>query len=301
MTTATPMPRPAARLRGRFTGMALLALLGACGMTLNSARAETTAGETWTLVASQPLLPGRASALPWPLGTHWVLGGGALRGPQPLACEQAHQRLLRLPPQGLFQGAWQAEAAQSAAAQAAALGLHADAIATLRLDCANSSIDFHRRPDGRLLAALDGQVLVLSRGEPAARDAQAAVRQLLLQQLAGDEVFGADSIAALRPWLAPALRQAFARWLARQDRTDDVPALDGDPFSDTQEPPLALRLGALRQRGDRAEQQVFAELDGGRSHRLIYQLTRRHGRWQLKDIVYAHGPTLLQLLRAEAR
>lgn len=307
MKNAAPsLPRSASPLM-IWLGPMLTALLSACSMTLLATDAEAgvmqpaPAGELWTLAETRPLHgEGAGTAAPrWPVGTNWMLLSTAWIGPPPLLCQQARQSLLLTPPPGLFQGAWPAE---TATARAAALGLPGRAVATLRLDCANASFDFHRNAAGQLLTALDGQVLML-RVDSTAGDAQTSVRQLLLQHLAGPEVFGPPSIAALQRWLAPSLQQAFARWFATPESPDQVPALNGDPFTNTQEPPRALSLGPLTERGDSAEQLVFAELEGGRRHRLVYRLQRdvQSRRWLLSDIAYGQGPTLRQLLREDSR
>ncbi|MBA4341139.1 MAG: hypothetical protein C0423_03180 [Methylibium sp.] len=291
-----------------WLGPVLTALLSACSMTLLATDVEAgvmqpaPAGELLTLAETQPLHRPGTAAPRWPVGTNWMLLPSALIGPPPLLCQQARQSLLLTPPPGLFQGAWQMERPEAAAARAAALGLQGRTVATLRLNCANASFDFHRNAAGQLLTAFDGQVLVL-RADATAGDPQTTVRQLLLQHLAGPEVFGPPSIAALRRWLAPSLQQAFERWLASPERPDQVPALNGDPFTNTQEPPRALSLGPLTERGDSAEQLVFAELEGGRRHRLVYRLQRdaQSRRWLLDDIGYDHGPTLRQLLREDSR
>ncbi|MBT9458448.1 MAG: hypothetical protein IV097_17645 [Burkholderiaceae bacterium] len=291
--------QPAAASSMQWLSPWLPALLIACAMSCVAAPAQ--AGELWTLAETRPLHGPGTAAAPWPVGTPWMLLPASLVGPPPLLCQQARQRLLLMPTAGLFQGAWQIERAEAAAARAAALGLQDRTVATLRLDCANASFDFHRNAAGQLLTAFDGQVLVL-RVDATAGDAQTTVRQLLLQHLDGPEVFGPPSIAALRRWLAPPLQQAFTRWLASPERPDQVPALNGDPFTDTQEPPHALSLGPLAERGDGAEQVVFAELEGGRRHRLVYRLQRdaQSRRWLLADIAYSHGPTLRQLLREDS-
>lgn len=310
MQTASPSsPRPPSLLM-IWLGPVLTALLSACSMVLLAtdvkagAMPQPAAGELWTLTETQPLHGAGAgtAAPPWPVGTRWMLLPAALIGPAPLLCLQARQSLLLTPPPGLFQGAWQIERPETAAARAAALGLQGRTVATLRLDCANASFDFHRNATGQLLTAFDGQVLVL-RADATAGDAPTTVRQLLLQHLAGPEVFGPPSIAALRRWLAPSLQQAFARWLASPERPDQVLALNGDPFTNTQEPPRALSLGPLTERGDSAEQLVFAELEGARRHRLVYRLQRdaQSRGWLLDDIGYDRGPTLRQLLREDSR
>ncbi|MCM8614166.1 hypothetical protein [Accumulibacter sp.] len=258
-------------------------------------------GATLTLVDSRPLAAGASLAPPpWPAGTRWRLDASGLRGPQPLACPQARQQILLLPAQGLFQGAWQADDAVRAQQQAAALGFSRPDTTTLRLECANGSFDLHRAAAERLLTALDGRVLVL-RHRAAAGDAQAPVRELLLQHLSEQgSAFDAARVSRLHAWLAPSLSQAFRRWFARPPRPDEAPYLDGDPFTDTQEPPLSLTLGELARRGEQATQLVLVDVGAGRQHRLAYRLQRRDGAgWRITDIDYGDGVTLRQLMRKD--
>jgi hypothetical protein len=285
-----------------WLGHVLTALLSACSMVLLATDVEAgvmpqpPAGELWTLAGTRPLHDTGAAPAPWPMGTRWTLLPAALIGPPPLLCQQARQSLLLTPPPGLFQGAWPAE---TAATRAAALGLLGRAVATLRLDCANASFDFHRGRSGQLFTALDGQVLVLQ-SQPTRGDAQAPVRQLLLQHLAEESAFDAARLARLRAWLAPTLRQAFEAWFARPANPDEAPYLDGDPFTDSQEPPAALSLGELRQSGAQAWQTVFVEFDGGIRRSMVYRLQRQpQGDWRISDIDYGHDTTLLQLLRKD--
>ena len=58
----------------------------------------------------------------------------------------------------------------------------------------------------------------------------------------GAQEADAARVERLRPWLAPSLSEAFRRWFGRPARPDEAPQLNGDPFTDTQEPPLALAL-----------------------------------------------------------
>lgn len=290
---ASPLPcRSAFRLgRARCLGAFALAL----------AALPAASGATLTLVGSRPLAAGASAAPPpWPAGTRWRLDASGLHGPEPLACPRARQQILLLPTLGLFQGAWQADGVAQARQQAAALGISGPDTTTLRLDCANGSFDLHRASADRLLTALDGRVLVL-RHRAAAGDAQAPVRELLLQHLSEQgSPFDAARVSRLQAWLAPSLSQAFKRWFARPPRPDEAPYLDGDPFTDTQEPPPSLALGELERRGEEATQVVLVDVGGGRQHRLAYRLQRRDGvGWRIVDIDYGEGVTLLQLMHKD--
>lgn len=296
-------PGPALRAGWRLRCFGLAAMLAAAATAARADGGGTAhAAERWQLAGATPLPGQPPRPLPWPGGTALTLDDGALRGPAPLACAPARQSLLRTPAPGLFQGAFEALGADGAAAAARALGLPGDgAAATWRLDCPNASFDLHITPAGELLLALDGQVLRWRCAEPdgaAAAGPQAVVRQLLLRHLGHPPPFGADSLGALTPWLSPALQRRFARWLAAPQRPDEAPALDGDPFTDSQEPPLALAPGTARPKGrDGARVPVALHFEGG-PRRTLQMLLRRQpdGRWQLDDIDYGRGLRLSTLL-----
>lgn len=228
------------------------------------------------------------------------LDADGLRGPQPLACPAARQQVLRLPAQGVFQGAWAALGAAAAGRLADDRGLDSAGVVTLRLDCANGSFDLHRTRDGRLLTALDGHVLAL-RVRPDPADAQTPVRELLLQHLSElGTPLDAARIERLQPWLAASLGESLRRWLARPARPDLAPRLDGDPFTGAQEPPLALALGSLRLHGAQATQELWVDLGGQRRQRLVYQLRRADGgAWQVTDIDLGQGTLVRQLIRSD--
>lgn len=282
----------------RWLAPLLAALLSAGTLALSPLPAH--AAGTLTLLQSRPLDAGASPGpLPWPPGTRWQFDAAGLRGPMPLQCQRARQQLLRLPPQGLFQGAWQNDADAQASAKAQALGLSGTQTTTLRLDCANASFDLHRATPDRLLTAIDGQVLVLQH-RPDRANAGTPVRELLLQHLAEQGAFDTERLARLRAWLAPSLQRAFEAWFARPANPAEAPYLDGDPFTDSQEPPAALTLGELRHSGAQAWQTVFVEFEGGIRRPIVYRLQRQpQGDWRISDIEYGHDTTLLQLLRKD--
>lgn len=278
---------------------ALAAWAGALAMGF--APVASAAGATLTLAETRPLSAGEAAApAPWPTGTRWKLDARGLSGPEPLQCQPARQHLLRVPAQGLFQGAWQPGDPASGPTLPAALGLTGTETATLRLDCVNASFDFHRGAPNRWLTALDGRVLVLRR-RLTDGDAQTPVRELLLQHLSElGTPFDAVRVSRLRAWLTPALSAAFRRWLARPAQPERAPQLDGDPFTGTQEPPCVLTLGLLEQAGPRAAQVVEVDTGAGSPLRLTFRLQRgRAGKWRIADIDYGEGGTLLELMRMD--
>jgi hypothetical protein len=224
----------------------------------------------------------------------------AARGPSRwIACRRV-RRSCWVPAQGLFQGAWQADDAIRAQQKAAARGLAGPQTATLRLDCVNGSFDLHRAAPEGLLTALDGRVLVL-RSRPAGADAQAPVRELLLQHLPRAGRFRSGAGGALAG-MAGAVAATCVHTLVCPT---GAPGRSAPPERRSVRqyagpPPLSLELGLLERRGARATQVVHVDIGGGRRHRLVYRLQRQDkDGWRITDIDYGDGVTLLQLIRQD--
>lgn len=114
----------------------------------------------------------QASAPPWQpgavvdpavralVGEQVVFERQRIRAPAPLACSAPRYQQVSVAPEGLFQGAL--SGIGDAADWRTRLGLTGPDIPTLRVDCHNSSFDYHRA-DKVLLVMLDGVVVRLSR------------------------------------------------------------------------------------------------------------------------------------------
>jgi hypothetical protein len=211
--------------------------------------------------------------------------------PPPLACEGAKYEWIVVGPEGLFEGNLPVPAAQAARA----LGLGDGPIATLRVTCANAGFDFHRTGSGRLLLGLDNVVWTLSPLRPAAAPAE-RVQELLAIHVTRDMGFTRESVAPKRTFLSAALRASIARYLAAPRSADEAPAIDGDPFTDSQEYPDRFTLGAVRTTAKRAVVPVhFA--DGRSTRRVDYVLVREGTQWVVDDLVDERGGSLRKLLR----
>lgn len=259
------------------------------------AQAQVAAGETWQVVAVQPAPWGVASgADPLP-GLVLSVTARGLQGPPPLACPGARHQFLRTPPQGLFEGQLQRPGHAPAAEQAAALGLPGGDLVTQRITCANGSFDLHRDGGDRAWLGLDNRVLQLRR-TAAGRTPDATAQALLVHHLAGDLTLTPGSAASKATWLTPALLARLERWLRQLQRADEVPAIAGDPFSNTQEYPDAFTLAPARVQGDRAEVMATFTGAGIRPSRVTLQLQRQGGTWRVDDLRYPDGSRLSQLL-----
>lgn len=223
--------------------------------------------------------------------------GGRVTGPHPLQCEKATFEDTRVPAEGLFQGGLPAPARDAALA----LGLPAGEVPGVSLSCSTGVFEFHRADDTSLLLAVDNVIWTLDRsaGTQAAGDApEAALQRLLEAHFAGDMAFTTASAAAKRPWLTAELWRAIEQWLARPQPEDEVPAIDGDPFTNSQEYPLRFSVGPARAEADAGTVTVdvnFAFV--GITRPVTYVLRREAEGWRVAELRYPDGETFSALLR----
>ena len=146
--------------------------------------------------------------------------------PSPLACDGAKYEWIFGGPEGLFEGNLPAPAAQAATR----LGLGDGQIATLRVSCTNAGFDFHRTSGGDLLLGLDNVVWTLRPVRPASIPAD-VVQELLVTHFTHEMAFTSESIGHKRGFLSVALQARITRYLAARRPPDEVPPIDGDPFT----------------------------------------------------------------------
>ncbi len=210
----------------------------------------------------------------------------------PLRCDGAKYEWLFGSAADLFEG--NLPAPQDAAAQA--LGLGPGPYATLRVGCRNAGFDFHRTPDGALLLGLDNVVWTLRSSSLAITPAE-IVQELLITHFTHEMAFTRESVALKRAFLSARLQAAADIYLAKPSSPDEVPDIDGDPFTDTQEYPDRFTLGAARTRGRRATVAVHFAGDQLK-RRVTYLLVREGRRWLIDDLVDERGESLQAVLRA---
>jgi hypothetical protein len=269
-----------------IASFSLWSLLLACSGT--GLCAERLQGE-WRVFRAQvaPWIDATAvaSAAALPLGER-IHFGDAIHGPGPLNCSEATARPLVVTVEGLFQGGL-----PQPAADAANLGFAPGEVQTWRVDCANSSWDFHVADEHTLLFALDHRIYSLSRaaGALASADSPAGRVQVLLEHhFAGDMGFSPEAWAPLQPYVSAVLRARIDAYASADWPSDEVPPIDGDPLTDSQEHPHRFAVGPALLEDDSAEVEVrFA--DAYRERRVVYLLQRQSGEWQLHDLRYEDG------------
>jgi len=271
--------------------------------TLSAAtQAQVAASESWRLHSVRPApwaqATGPAGAGPLP-PAEWRVDAQGMSGPTPLTCSAARHRFLRLPAEHLFEGNLPVPATLSAQQ----LGLPAGPLITQRIACNSGSFDFHRDAADHAWLGLDNRVLRFER-VASVSSPTATVQALLLAHFAADMALNLGSVAAKSAWLSLALQQRLDRWLKLPPSPDEVPALNGDPFTDSQEPPLAFELAAAEILAASAEVTIRFEFAGDQSGKLasaptrnvVMLLTKSNGDWRIDDLRYADGSRLSQLL-----
>jgi hypothetical protein len=218
-----------------------------------------------------------------------------VEGRGPLACANARYEATMTPPDGLFQGGLPAPAAEGARA----LGFSDGAVPGVMLACDSGVFEFHAADADARLFALDNVVWTMSSAygaSAAPRSPEAAVEALLEYHFNGDHEFLEPAATARAKWLTPSLKRAIAVYFDRRFPADEVPPIDGDPFTDSQEFPT--RFAVREGQGDARTVDVPVDFADGYSARRVFYRLRKigGGDWRVDDLLYAHGGTLREAL-----
>ena len=235
------------------------------------------------------------------VGQRVTFGKGRVVGPTVLGCRGARYEREAVPAEGLFQG----NLAAPAQAAAERLGFAKGPVPTIHLSCETGLFDYHQVNGKTVLVALDNVIWTLERGRkvgvraiPPETTPAGAVQSLYADHFAHDMAFTPESVARKRKWLAPDLVRLITAYFAKPDKPDEVPAIDGDPFTDSQEYPTGFALGVPMIERDQAT--VAVELAMEPKKRLVsVRLHHKRDRWLVTDLVYEDGGTLRQLLKAD--
>jgi hypothetical protein len=274
------------------------ACVAVVALGLSLAAAVPAGADTWRPLGSWRIGGGRVA--PWaPPATRIdpAYPGREVRflntrvsAPHPLACDGARYEWIFVTPEHLFEGNLPTPAAQAARE----LGLGDGPIATLRVGCTNAGFDFHRTSGGELLLGLDNVVWTLHPVRPAATPAE-IVQELLVTHFTHDMGFTRESVAHKRAFLSAGLQACIRRYLAAPQSPDEAPAINGDPFTNSQEHPDRFTLGAERSTAKGSIVPVhFA--DSHSKRRVDYVLVREGSRWVVDDLLDERRQSLRTLL-----
>lgn len=273
----------------RFLNVLLLSLPFSSLLPV-AAHAQVAAEESLRLTSAVTSPWGKPLGTEMPQGARIKLTATALDGPAPLKCTDAVQRFLRTTADGLFEGNLPAPADESARR----LGMP-DHIVSQRISCSSGSFDLHRSAEGRAWIGLDNVVLQWERTHIAASP-EAIVQSLLIQHMSSDMALSREHIERQRDWLNDDLVTRFGRWFTRTASRDEAPYLNGDPYTDSQEPPDSFELSPASVSGDAADVAVTFRGADDAPYAVHYLLSRTNGAWRIDDLRYRDGEKLSQLL-----
>ncbi len=156
-----------------------------------------------------------------------------------------------------------------------------------------------------IAALLIGMTTATLRAAPLAPDAPDAphrqVESFLKFHLTHDSGLTSKSVEARRKWLSPALYRLLQKEIVRQNafsarHPGDVPFIDGDVFTSSQEPPTGFAVSAAPGRRGTALVPVTFRF-GEKPRRAVYQMRLSNGsrpeQWQIDDVV-SEGESLVK-------
>jgi hypothetical protein len=114
---------------------------------------------------------------------------------------------------------------------------------------------------------------------------------------AHDMAFTPLEVKRRSAFLSPGLLALCADYFAAPQAPDEVPAVDGDPFTDSQDYPESYEVGEANQQGDAARVVVKFAMKAGDRWRVQVDLVKTGAGWKIDDIEPAEGPSLRSLLR----
>ena len=101
-----------------------------------------------------------------------------------------------------------------------------------------------------------------------------------------------------RALFAPSLIAVFtAADKYNKAHPDEVPSLDGDPLTDSQEPAEAYTVGATTREGSDAIVAVDVKLDDKTTRKIRVRMTPSGATWRLANVLYAEGSDLVKILQ----
>jgi hypothetical protein len=139
-------------------------------------------------------------------------------------------------------------------------------------------------------------------GRTADTTAVAVVRAFYTFHFAHDMGFSAATARRRAAWLAPDLLARCRAYFARPSNKDEVPSIDGDPFTDSQEYPRSFRVEAptaprsAALTSDTALVPVTLIWPGTERRTLTVVVVAARGSWLIADVRYPEGHSLRQLL-----
>jgi hypothetical protein len=270
------------------------------------ATADAAAGAFEATLPDMDWQIGQGVAAPWSAAASVSPGSGltsqhvrfsamSVAAPEPLACAKPQYEYVLSPAEGLFQGMLPSPTAQGART----LGISRLPLLTLRVTCDGGVFDYHLVSQDKALLGLDNMVWPLVRRSGKATP-EHVVLALFQSHLTHDMAFTPATVARKHAYLTAGLRKAIAAYFRRPVPQDEVPPINGDAFTNTQEYPTRFVPGRASTEGRRAVMPVL--VGDNAASQVVEVLLHQSGRqWRVDDLRYQDGSTLRGLLQPAPR
>jgi len=111
-----------------------------------------------------------------------------------------------------------------------------------------------------------------------------------------DMAFTREAVKTRAAWFTPELLKICASYFASPAVTDQVPIIDGDPFTDSQEYPNGFEIGIPKQFRSTALVPVTFRWSDGRKVSLSVAVVMQNRKWLINDFKYPDGSSLRSLI-----
>ena len=151
----------------------------------------------------------------------------------------------------------------------------------------------------RLLSALVLTLALPASAEgPATPTPVSTAKAFYTYHLTHDMGFTPGNLEKRTAWLAPGLLAACRTYFAQPKSKDEAPAIEGDPFTDSQEYPKSFKAGTPRISGQSAVVPVTFSGPGAQTRTVQVVLSITKGSWLITNVRYGKGRSLRASLSA---
>lgn len=134
---------------------------------------------------------------------------------------------------------------------------------------------------------------------PAGPAPEATVRALYSYHFAHEKGFTPTGLEERSAWLSSDLLALCRTYFAAPSSPNEVPAIDGDPFTDSQEYPDSFAVGVARIDGNAATVPVTMLWPSAPRRTVTVVLVKDAKGWLVSDLRYESGPTFRATLSAD--
>ena len=122
-----------------------------------------------------------------------------------------------------------------------------------------------------------------------------AVKAFYTFHFAHDMGFTEKNLTARKGWLSPELFGLLAAELKKPTSPNEVPLIEGDPFTDSEEYPKSFKVGDASIQTDKASVPVTLIWPDEKTS-VTVKLVLASGEWRIDDVVYGPEDSLRKLL-----